>query len=37
MEWNAPDPKGVAVEALVSSITAAADHASGAVYTQALH
>jgi hypothetical protein len=37
-EWNAADPKGMAVEALVSSITAAAaDHAPGAVYIQALH
>lgn len=37
-EWNAADPKGVAVEALVSAITAAAaDHAPGAVYIQALH
>ena len=37
-EWNAADPKGMAVEGLVSSITAAAaDHSPGAVYIQALH
>lgn len=37
-EWNAANPKGEAVGALVDAITAAAaDHAPGAVYTQALH
>lgn len=37
-EWNAADPDGEAVGALVEAIAvAAADHAPGAVYAQALH
>jgi hypothetical protein len=37
-EWNAANPKGEAVRALVDAVaTAAADHTPSAVYTQALH